>query len=136
MTAHTFGRYALFFVLTVLFSHAFSSAGHTGAVDPALFKSKQEAESKGYVFLSSRDEIIAHARKEGSVRILGSLATITANALKDGFRKKYPFIDVQVEEIAGTEVYLRMIQEMKAGLVYKEPGAPAGHLTGLGMRML
>lgn len=116
MTAQPFGRYALVFVLTVLFPHAFSSVGYTGTVDPALFKSKQEAESKGYAFLTSRDEIIANARKEGSVRVLGSLTKVTANGLRDGFRKKYPFIDAQVEEIAGTEVYLRMIQEMKAGL--------------------
>jgi hypothetical protein len=27
--------------------------------DPALLKSKQEAESKGYVFIGSRDEIVA-----------------------------------------------------------------------------
>jgi len=116
MNANTVGRYALFFVLIFLLPSLFSSVGAAGTVDPALVKSKQEAESKGYVLLSSRDEIIANARKEGSVRVLGSLATLTANALRDSFRKKYPFIDAQVEEIAGTEVYLRMIQEMKAGL--------------------
>jgi iron(III) transport system substrate-binding protein len=116
MNANTFGRQALLYVLLFLLPNLFSSVGSAATVDAVLLKNKQEAESRGYVFLTSHDEIIAHARKEGSVRILGSLATLTANALKDGFRKRYPFIDVQVEEIAGTEVYLRMIQEMKAGL--------------------
>ena len=114
MNVNTALRYALVFLLAL--PNLFGSFGAAAAADPALLKSKQEAESKGYVFLASRDEIVTNARKEGSVKILGSLATLTANALKDGFRKKYPFIDVQVEEIGGTEVYLRMIQEMKAGL--------------------
>jgi len=114
MNAITTRGYALLFLLAL--SNLFVSSGAAATLDPALLKSKQEAESRGYVFLASRDEIIANARKEGSVRVLGSLSTVTANGLKEGFRKKYPFIDVQVEEIAGTEVYLRMIQEMKAGL--------------------
>ena len=114
MNANATRWYALFFLLVL--PNLFGSFGAAAVVDPALLKSKQEAESKGYVFLTSREEIVANARKEGSVKVLGSLATVTANALKEGFRKRYPFIDVQVEEIAGTEVYLRMIQEMKAGL--------------------
>jgi ABC-type Fe3+ transport system substrate-binding protein len=114
MNANTVGKCALLSLL--ILSNLVVSFGAAATVDPALLKSKHEAESKGYVFLTSRDEIVANARREGSVKILGSLATLTANALKDGFRKRYPFIDVQVEEIAGTEVYLRMIQEMKAGL--------------------
>jgi iron(III) transport system substrate-binding protein len=106
--------YALLFLFAL--PNLFVSSGAAATLDPALLKSKQEAESKGYVFLASRDEIVANARREGSVKVLGSLSAVTANGLKEGFRKKYPFIDVQVEEIAGTEVYLRMIQEMKAGL--------------------
>jgi iron(III) transport system substrate-binding protein len=114
MIGNPLGRHALLFFL--ILPNLFGSVGSAGTVDPVLLTSKQEAESKGYVFLSSRDEIIAHAKKEGSVRVLGSLGRPTANALRDSFRKKYPFIDAQVEEIGGTEVYLRMIQEMKAGL--------------------
>jgi Bacterial extracellular solute-binding protein len=30
--------------------------------------------------------------------------------------RKYPFIDSQAQEIAGTDSYVRMIQEMKAGM--------------------
>jgi ABC-type Fe3+ transport system substrate-binding protein len=32
------------------------------------------------------------------------------------FKQKYPFIDVRPEHVDGTEVYQRMLQEMKAGL--------------------
>ena len=86
------------------------------AADPALLKAKQEAETKGYVFAASHDEIIANAKKEGKLRVLGSLDAASLKVLGVAFKKKYPFIDPRAEEVNGTEVYTRMIQEMKAGL--------------------
>jgi hypothetical protein len=32
------------------------------------------------------------------------------------FRKKYPFIDSRVVEVRGNEVYIRLLEELKAGL--------------------
>ena len=89
---------------------------HAAAANPALLKAKQEAEAKGYIFATSQEEIIANAKKEGKLRVMGSLDAQTLKALNQAFRKKYPFIDSQAQEIAGTENYVRMIQEMKAGL--------------------
>jgi iron(III) transport system substrate-binding protein len=86
------------------------------AANPALARAKQEAEAKGYTFLSSKDEIVANAKKEGSLRVLGSLDKASLKVLAEAFKKKYPFIDARAEEVNGTEVYLRMIQEMRAGL--------------------
>lgn len=86
------------------------------AAGPALSKAKQEAEAKGYIFLTSHDEIVTKAKSEGKLRVMGSLDADSLKALNAAFRKKYPFIDSQVQEISGQEAYVRMIHEMKAGL--------------------
>ena len=91
-------------------------SAHAASANPALVKAKKEAEAKGYVFTGSQEEIIANAKKEGKLRVMGSLDAKTLRALSEAFRKKYPFIDVQAQEIAGTDNYIRMIQEMKAGM--------------------
>jgi len=105
----------IFFVLVGVFCVAGSepAAAQDGA---ALLKAKQDAAAKGYIFATSRDEIVANAKKEGKLRVLGSLDAKSLKALNAAFKKKYPFLDSHAEEIAGTEVYMRMIQEMKAGI--------------------
>jgi ABC-type Fe3+ transport system substrate-binding protein len=105
----------VFFVAMVWIFGGVASA-HAAAANPALSKAKKEAEAKGYVFAASQDEIIAAAKKEGKLRVMGSLDAKTLKALSEAFRKKYPFIDSQAQEIAGTDNYVRMIQEMKAGM--------------------
>ncbi len=85
------------------------------AASSALLKAKQEAEAKGFIFETSRDEIIAKARKEGKLRVLSSLEIENLKPVSEMFKKKYPFIDLRAEEIAGTDTYQRMILEMKAG---------------------
>ena len=92
------------------------ASAHAAAANPALLKAKKEAEAKGYVFAASQEEVIANAKKEGKLRVMGSLDAKTLKALSEAFRKKYPFIDSQAQEIAGTDNYIRMIQEMKAGM--------------------
>src|SRR4030095_8570879 len=82
---------------------------------PALLKAKQEAEAKGYIFEGSRDEIIAKAKKEGRMRALSSLEAPTIKALAEGFRSEYPFLNVYVEELTGTDANQRFVLEMKAG---------------------
>jgi ABC-type Fe3+ transport system substrate-binding protein len=89
---------------------------YAASANPTLAKAKQEAEAKGFTFAASQEEIIANAKKEGKLRVMGSLDAQTLKALNDAFRKKYPFIDSNAQEIAGTDNYIRMIQEMKAGM--------------------
>jgi iron(III) transport system substrate-binding protein len=86
------------------------------APSDALSKAKQEAESSGYIFVASRDEIVAKAKKEGRLRALTGLSTPAIKPIVAAFKKKYPFIDIHVEEIEGTEAYQRFLLELKAGL--------------------
>lgn len=88
---------------------------NAAAAPAALQKAKQDAEAKGFVFETSRDEIVAKARKEGKLRVLTSLEMESLKPVSDAFRKKYPFIDLRAEEIAGTDTYQRMLLEMKSG---------------------
>jgi len=88
---------------------------YAAAAPGALQKAKQESEAKGFIFETSHDEIIAKARKEGKLRVISSLEMENLKPVSDAFRKKYPFIDLRAEEIAGTDTYQRMLLEMKAG---------------------
>jgi ABC-type Fe3+ transport system substrate-binding protein len=91
-------------------------AGVLGAAaSTAIQKAKQESEAKGFIFEASRDEIIAKARKEGKLRVLSSLENEALKPVADAFKKRYPFIDLRAEEIAGTDTYQRMLLEMKSG---------------------
>ena len=85
------------------------------AAAPTLLKAKQEAESKGYTFITSFDEIVALAKREGRLRVLSAEDPNVIKATAEAFQKKYPFINVRAEGIEGTEVYLRVLSEMKAG---------------------
>ena len=60
-----------------------------------LARAKQEAESKGFIFETSRDEIIAKAKKEGKLRVLTSLENEALKPVSEAFKKKYPFIDLE-----------------------------------------
>ena len=114
MNAIFFTFVALSFVLA---SWGVQSPVLAAAASPALQKAKQEAEAKGLIFETSRDEIVAKAKKEGSVRILTSLDTDTYKPMADSFKKKYPFLDAQIQEITGTEATQRFLLELKAGTV-------------------
>jgi iron(III) transport system substrate-binding protein len=81
----------------------------------ALSKAKAEAEAKGYVFETSRDAIVAKAKQEGRLVVYSSQDAEAMRAVADAFRKKYPFIEVKATEIAGTDTYRRMIQELSMG---------------------
>ena len=84
--------------------------------NPSLLKAKQEAEAKGYIFFSSHDEVVSRAKQEGKLRAVVSL---TENPLKNmlaAFNKKYPFIETRGESVPNREVYVRLLQELKAGL--------------------
>jgi len=83
---------------------------------PALLKAKKEAEAKAYLFAASHDEIVNRAKQEGKLRVIVSLDAGILKRLSEGFTKKYPFIQVQADEIRGIDAYTRQLQELKAGL--------------------
>jgi ABC-type Fe3+ transport system substrate-binding protein len=99
-----------------LLSHGLPAAVLGAAAGSALQKAKVESEAKGFIFETSRDEIIAKAKKEGRLRVLSSLEIEALKPVSEAFKKKYPFIDLRAEEIAGTDTYQRMILEMKSGM--------------------
>ena len=92
-----------------------SALAFGAAPSATLLKAKQEVEAKGYIFETSRDEIVAKAKKEGRMRALSSLEGPTIKAMADGFRAEYPFLNVYVEELTGTDANQRFVLEMKAG---------------------
>ena len=85
------------------------------AASAALQKARQESEAKGFIFETTNDEIIGKAKKEGRLRVLTSLDIDALKPVAAAFKKRYPFIDLRVEEIAGTDTYQRMLLEMKTG---------------------
>jgi hypothetical protein len=85
------------------------------AAPAAVQKAKQAAEAKGYTFITSHDEIIANAKKEGKVRIQSSLDPNTFKPLMESFKKKYPFADIEIQEMTGTDTAQRFLLELKAG---------------------
>ncbi len=82
---------------------------------PALQKAKQEAEAKGYIFLTSHDEIVDLAKKEGKMNAESALEPQTLRALQEGFKAEYPFLDVSVRYSSGSEENQRTLMELSAG---------------------
>ncbi len=85
------------------------------SISPALQKAKQEAEAKGYIFLTSHDEIVNMAKKEGKMNAVSALEPETNRALQEGFKAEYPFLDVSVEYVSGSEEKQRTLMELKVG---------------------
>jgi ABC-type Fe3+ transport system substrate-binding protein len=94
-----------------------SGSAFAAAPNPALAKARQEAEAKGYIFESSHDEVVAKAKKEGKLRVLSTMESAVIKAMRDAFKKKYPFIDLQVQELGSVEENQRFLLELKAGTV-------------------
>ena len=92
----------------------FACLAFAAPADSSLLKAKQTAEAKGYVFYSTRDEILSKAKKEANVRGLIGLV----DALKpvtEAFRKKYPFINVDVQTLRTVDESQRALLNVKAG---------------------
>ncbi|MBI2986338.1 MAG: extracellular solute-binding protein [Deltaproteobacteria bacterium] len=102
-------------VIVVLWSWLFGSSALAASPSPALVKAKKEAEAKGFIFETSRDEIVAKAKKEGKLRVTASIEPSTARATTAALRKKYPFMDIDVQESKGTEGVQRLLLEIKSG---------------------
>jgi len=94
-----------------------SGMGFAAAPNAALVKAKQDAEAKGYLFEVSHDEIVAKAKKEGKLRVISTMDSAVVKAMRDGFKKKYPFIDLNVQELGSVDENQRFLLELKAGVV-------------------
>src|SRR5215475_1346667 len=81
-----------------------------------VVKAKEEAEGRGYAFVTNRSEILANARKEAKLRVLAELQAPTIKASTRAFMEKYPFIDLHVEEVRGADVGQRVLLEINAGV--------------------
>jgi hypothetical protein len=85
--------------------------------DPALLKAKKAAEAKGYIFATSHDEIVAKAKQEGKIKALSGLDPEVFAPMMASFKKKYPFLEVEMHEITGPDSAQRFILELKGGTV-------------------
>jgi ABC-type Fe3+ transport system substrate-binding protein len=104
-----------FFVLgSALLAAVAFAAAPTAA---SLQKAKQAADAKGYTFITSHDEILAAAKKEGKLRAYSSLDPNTFKPLMNSFRKRYPFADIEIQEMTGTDTAQRVLLELQAGTV-------------------
>jgi len=111
MKMHFFKSLGLAFFMAIwVVDEAFAAAA-----SPDLLKAKQEAEAKGYTFITNHDEIVAKAKKEGKVRFVASMDPDNIKANTAAFRKKYPFIDIDGEETSGPDSAQRLLLEVQSG---------------------
>ncbi|MGH7848042.1 MAG: ABC transporter substrate-binding protein [Candidatus Binatia bacterium] len=110
-------RSSLLSVLVFLF---LAPSGFAGTANPGLVKAKQEAETRGLVFFGDRDEIVAKAKKEGSLRVITSMEPETAKASVAAFKRKYPFIDLHIHTRTGSESAQQLVLQVKSGVAAKE----------------
>jgi iron(III) transport system substrate-binding protein len=104
------------FRLLVLWGCVLSLDGFAATSDPGLSGTSRPAETKGYAFFTSRDELIAKAKQEGKLRVAAEIEMPTIKATTAAFKKKYPFIDLYVEETTGTEAMQRRFLAIKSGM--------------------
>jgi ABC-type Fe3+ transport system substrate-binding protein len=102
-------------LLTLAFAFGLSFSPAHAASSEALMKAKKQADAKGYIFATSHDEVVAKATKEGRLRVLSRIEADDLKPIVEAFKKKYPFLSVRAEEIAGVDTFQRMILEMKSG---------------------
>ena len=120
------GQIASLVVTLALLTIFFASRVNAASAGSAVLEAKKTAESKGYVFITSRDEILAKAKKEGRVRVLSSLDPGSFSPMMESFKKKYPFLEIRIDDLTGTEGYQRFLLELKAGTVKDFDTAEAG----------
>ena len=111
--------YVLFLSLLVgLWLTASSALAATAS--PALLKSKKEAEARGYIFYASHDDIVSLAKQEGRLTGVISLDPETFAPLTKAFKSKYPFIDLKLDEVTGTEATQRYLLEVQSGTAHSD----------------
>lgn len=101
--------------VTLVFGLCLAADGFSAAANPPSVKAAPETAARGFISETSHDEIVAKAKKEGSLRALLGFDRPTIKAMRDGFAKKYPFINTYFEEFTGTDAAQRYLLELKAG---------------------
>ena len=101
--------------LLLAFTHWSFAVAHAAAAGAGLVQAQKEAEAKGFRFEGNREEIVAKAKKEGALRALLGFDKPAVVALRDGFRKKYPFINPQFEEHGNPAESQRFLMELQSG---------------------
>ena len=112
-----FSREALLVFFGIL---VFAPAVHAATPSSALMKAKQDAEAKGFLFIADRAEIVAKAQKEGRLRVISSMEPETAKASVAAFKKRYPFIDLNIQARTGSESAQQLVLQVKSGVAAKE----------------
>jgi len=93
----------------------YATAAVAATPSPALLNAKKDADARGYTFITNHDEIVSKAKQEGKLRVLAEMEPPTIKAAIKAFMKKYPFINLHIEEITGTDAARRNILEIKSG---------------------
>jgi len=109
------GRVIYVLILFLLGCFALPRTGLAAEPGAALLKAKKEAESKEFIFETSRDAIIAKAKKEGALKVLSGLDPSVYSSMMAGFKKKYPFLKIEMAEITGPDSAQRFILELQSG---------------------
>ena len=103
------GVIGFLFLLTLSDVAQAASAGSSPPV------TKQEAAARGYAVITNHDDIVAKAKAEKRLRVLAGMEPATIKATTAGFTKKYPFVDLMVQEFLGTDAAQRNFLEIKSG---------------------
>lgn len=77
-----------------------------GSLAPAVAKAQSS---------QSWEQILAAAKKEGVVSIIGPQGSETRDALTQAFQKKYPDIRVELQSMAGNQIGPKLLNELAAG---------------------
>ena len=101
---------AAFFPLIQFF---FTATGLAATAD--LKKTAPASQGGGLIFETSHDVILSRARAEGKLRVLSSFSPEAFRRMRELMQKKYPFLDISVEEITGPDAQQRLLLELKAG---------------------
>src|SRR5215510_2322098 len=96
VNSHSRRKSLLNSTFSALVGFVIASASFAASTDPVLLKARQEADTKGYLFIANRDEIVAKAKQEGKLRVLTGMEPPTLKASAAAFRKRYPFIEVKI----------------------------------------
>jgi iron(III) transport system substrate-binding protein len=75
---------------------------------------------RGFLFVTDRAEIVAKAQKEGRLRVITSMEPETAKASVAAFKKRYPFIDLNVHARTGSESAQQLVLQVKSGAAANE----------------
>jgi iron(III) transport system substrate-binding protein len=100
-------------LILILWSCMTCPAAFAASDNTALLKAKQDAESRGYVFFASHEEIVSKAKTEGKLLILAGLED-SIEAITEAFKRSRS-IDLHIEALKRPDDGQRVLLEVKAG---------------------